>query len=91
VYLLSNLELEKDTKIQIRTQILYKTLLKKYAGILLNFSSMDIPTEVKEYTIPISLKLLQENGSSLFEDEFEWDILNDSNRYLSPYPVCSSS
>jgi hypothetical protein len=68
MYLLCEVELEKDTKIQIRTQILYKTLLKKYSGILLNFSSMDIPNEVKEYTIAIELKLLADNGSTLFED-----------------------
>jgi hypothetical protein len=43
---------------------------------------MDIPTEAKEYLIPISLKLLSSNNTSLFEDSFEWDILNESNKYL---------
>ena len=41
---------------------------------------MDIPNEVKEYTIAIELKLLADNGSMLFEDGFEWDILNEGNR-----------
>ena len=54
----------------MRAQILYKTLLKKYAPILLNFSSMDIPSEVKEYMVPIKLKLTNEQGSTIFEDEF---------------------
>ena len=40
-------EMEKDVRTQMRVQILYKTLLKKYAPILLNFSAMDIPSEVK--------------------------------------------
>lgn len=57
-------------RIQMRAQILYKTLLKKYAPILLNFSSMDIPSEVKEYMVPINLKLTNEQGSTIFEDEF---------------------
>lgn len=29
--------------------------------------------------IPINLKLTNEKGNSTFEDEFEWDILNESN------------
>ena len=72
--------MEKETRVQIRTQILYKTLLKKYSFILLNFSAVDIPTEVKEYMIPITLKLTGENGSTVFEDNFEWDILNETNK-----------
>ena len=42
----------------MRTQLLYKSLLKKYAVILLNFSSVDIPSDLKEYTITIELKLM---------------------------------
>ena len=71
-----NSELERDLRTQIRTQILYKTLLKRYAPILLNFSGMDIPNEVKEYVIPISLKIHNNKGMTIFEDHFEWDILN---------------
>ena len=44
---MTKLEIEKDARIQIRAQILYKTLLKKYSHILLNFSSMEIPSEAK--------------------------------------------
>jgi|JI9StandDraft_1071089.scaffolds.fasta_scaffold2320251_1 hypothetical protein len=64
----------------MRAQILYKSLLKRYASILLNFSSMDIPSEIKEYMVPISLKLTDEQNSIIFEDEFEWDILNEINK-----------
>lgn len=74
-------ELERDTRTQIRAQILYKTLLKRYAHILLNFSSMDIPSEAKEYMIMITLKLYDEKGATIFEDQFEWDIMNESNKY----------
>ena len=73
-------ELERDLRTQIRTQILYKTLLKRYAPILLNFSGMDIPSEVKEYVIPITLKIDNSKGIAIFEDHFEWDILNESNK-----------
>lgn len=59
-------EVEKETRTQIRTQILYKTLLKRYALILLNFSSMDIPSEIKEYLIPITLKLTTPEGQTIF-------------------------
>lgn len=58
--------MEKDTRTQIRTQILYKTLLKRYALILLNFSSMDIPSEIKEYLIPIMLKITTTEGEVVF-------------------------
>ena len=78
---MKKLEVERDARIQIRAQILYKTLLKRYAHILLNFSSMEIPSEAKEYMIPINIKLVNENGSTAFEDQFEWDILNESNKY----------
>ena len=61
-----NAEVEKETRTQIRTQILYKTLLKRYALILLNFSSMDMPSEIKEYLIPITLKLTTPEGQSIF-------------------------
>ena len=64
----------------MRAQILYKSLLKRYASILLNFSSMDIPSEIKEYMVPISLQLTDEQNSIIFEDEFEWDILNEINK-----------
>ena len=72
--------MEKETRTQLRTQILYKTLLKKYAFILLNFSSIDIPSEAKEYLIPITLKIQDTEGGLVFEDKFEWDILNESNK-----------
>ena len=41
---------------------------------------MDIPIEVKEYIIPIGLKLSNSKGMTIFEDNFEWDILNESNK-----------
>ena len=50
------------------TQLLYKSLLKKHSNILLNFSSLDIPSDLKEYTIPIELKLNNEQGQVIFQD-----------------------
>ncbi len=67
-------------RIQIRSQCLYKTLLKKHASILLNFSTIEILPEVKEYLIPIEIKLKNEHGEIEYEDYFEWDILNDDNK-----------
>ncbi len=55
-------ELEEEVRIQIRSQCLYKTLLKKHASVLLNFSTIEIPSEVKEYLIPIEIKLKNEHG-----------------------------
>jgi hypothetical protein len=75
----------------MRAQILYKSLLKRYAPILLNFSSMEIPSEAKEYNIPISLKLTDDKGTIIFEDQFEWDILNESNEYGLVYAAWRSS
>lgn len=40
--------------------------------------------------IPINLKLTNEKGNSTFEDEFEWDILNESNKYFLLYSVLKS-
>ncbi len=74
-------ELEEEVRIQIRSQCLYKTLLKKHASVLLNFSTIEIPFEVKEYLIPIEIQLKNEHGEIEYEDYFEWDILNDNNKY----------
>jgi len=52
---------------------------------------MDIPIEAKEYMIPINLKLTNEKGATIFEDEFEWDILNETNKYTKLYIALKSS
>jgi hypothetical protein len=41
---------------------------------------MDIPSEAKEFLIPITLKIQEGDGGVIFEDKFEWDILNESNK-----------
>ena len=39
-----------------------QNVTKKYAHILLNFSTIEIPAEAREYLIPIELKLKNEDG-----------------------------
>ena len=70
---------------------MYKSLLKKCSGMLVNFSSMDIPTEVKEYNAPIRIKVNDpKTGRLIYEDSFEWDILNEHNKYPCPDKVWRS-
>lgn len=34
---------------------------------------------MREYNIPIEIKLMDDQGATVYSDNFEWDILNDAN------------
>lgn len=35
--------------------------------------------EVKEYVVPIEVRVMDYGGNLIFTDDFEWDILNETN------------
>ena len=85
------LELEDDAKIQLKAQVCYKSLLKKFSYVLMNFSTMEVSQDVKEYCILIEIQLKDEENQTFFEDSFEWDILNDQNKYFKIKLVLKNS
>ena len=91
MYILPNSETIEDCYLQLRTQSLYKSLLKKHTNILLNFSTLEISQDISEYLIEIEIKLTNQEGDVFFSDHFEWDILGESNKYLCVYLASSSS
>ena len=72
------LVLHEETRIQLRTQLEYKLLLNKYKVLLVSFATME-SNEVKEYAIPIEVRVMDNDGNLIYTDDFEWDILNESN------------
>lgn len=59
-------EYVNEVRVQLRSQALYKHLLKKHANVLLNFSTMEISQDIKEYLIEIELRLINEEGEIFF-------------------------
>ena len=76
---------------QLRTQSLYKTLLKKHSNILLNFSTLEISQDLREYLTEIDIKLANDQGETFYTDSFEWDIISEENKYSRLYSVLKTS
>ena len=70
--------LHQQTRIQLRTQLLYKLMLHKHKHLLFNFSPME-PWETKEYLLPITIRVHDREGREVYRDELEWDMLNERN------------
>lgn len=74
----SDSALHEETRVQLRTQLEYKTLLNKYKPLLVSFAAMET-AEIKEYVIPIEVRVMDNDGNLIYSDDFEWDILNEAN------------
>lgn len=49
---------------------------------------MEISQDIKQYLVEIDLRLMNQEGEIFFEDVFQWDILNQLNKYKICYVQC---